>query len=96
MEQASALENTQALIYPGQLYFDGRQIERDLGKTAGYFVQAAELGKTSPSSNTRVFSCIQTLTDHSSDERTIGSESRESRQPRRDAGLGNLYARVCT
>ena len=44
MEQASALENTQALIYLGQLYFDGRQIERDLGKTAGYFVQAAELG----------------------------------------------------
>ena len=43
MEQASALENTQALIYLGQLYFDGRQIERDLGKTAAYFIEAAEL-----------------------------------------------------
>ncbi len=43
MEQASALENTQALIYLGQLYFDGRQIERNLEKTANYFLQAAEL-----------------------------------------------------
>ncbi|MFP6796255.1 MAG: tetratricopeptide repeat protein [Pseudomonadales bacterium] len=43
MEQASALENTQALIYLGQLYFDGRQIERNMGKTAAYFIRAAEL-----------------------------------------------------
>ena len=94
MEQASALENAQAFIYLGQLYFDGRQIERDLEKTANYFVQAAELDNDYAKLQYARF-LMHPDVDRPFERRAYDWLREVAREDNPDAMLvlGNLYAR---